>query len=70
MFVSDEGPVLETLDFTIHIGSTPTFLYFLGLIHCQNQILSIALPTQSGLADGIFQTALWKRLPAFTHALR
>ena len=24
----DEGPTLETLDFTIHIGSTPTFLYF------------------------------------------
>ena len=26
--LSDEGPTLETLDFTIHIGSTPTFLYF------------------------------------------
>ena len=24
----DEGPTLETLDFTIRIGSTPTFLYF------------------------------------------
>ena len=28
MFHSDEGPPLETLDFAIHIGSTPTFLYF------------------------------------------
>ena len=28
MFVSDEGPTLETLDFTIRIGSTPTFLHF------------------------------------------
>ena len=28
MFVSDEGPMLETLDYTILIGSTPTFLYF------------------------------------------
>ena len=28
MFPSDEGPTLETLDFTFHIGSTPTFLYF------------------------------------------
>ena len=28
MFISDEGPTLETLDFTIRIGSTPTFLYF------------------------------------------
>ena len=25
---SDEGPMLETLDYTIRIGSTPTFLYF------------------------------------------
>ena len=25
---NDEGPMLETLDYTIHIGSTPTFLYF------------------------------------------
>ena len=24
----DEGPTLETLDFTIRISSTPTFLYF------------------------------------------
>ena len=28
MFLSDEGPKLETLDYTIHIGSTLTFLYF------------------------------------------
>ena len=28
MFLSDEGPMLETLDYTIRIGSTPTFLYF------------------------------------------
>ena len=25
---SDEGPMLETLDYTIRIGSIPTFLYF------------------------------------------
>ena len=25
---SDQGPTLETLDYTIRIGSTPTFLYF------------------------------------------
>ena len=38
MFLSDEGPTLETLDFTsIHIGSTPTFLYFICICivhHC------------------------------------
>ena len=28
LFLSDEGPTLKTLDFTIRIGSTPTFLYF------------------------------------------
>ena len=28
MFLYDEGPMLETLDHTIRIGSTPTFLYF------------------------------------------
>ena len=27
-FLSDEGPMLETLDYTIRIGSTQTFLYF------------------------------------------
>ena len=27
-FLYDEGPMLETLDHTIRIGSTPTFLYF------------------------------------------
>ena len=26
--LSDEGPMLETLDYTIRIGSTPTFLCF------------------------------------------
>ena len=28
LFLSDEGPMLETFDYTIRIGSTPTFLYF------------------------------------------
>ena len=28
LFLSDEGLMLETLDHTIRIGSTPTFLYF------------------------------------------
>ena len=28
LFLSDEVPMLETLDHTIRIGSTPTFLYF------------------------------------------
>ena len=28
MFLSDEGPTLETLDFTTRFGSASTFLYF------------------------------------------
>ena len=28
LFLSDEGSMLETLDHTFRIGSTPTFLYF------------------------------------------
>ena len=28
LFLSDEGPTLETLDFAFHIGNTPPFLYF------------------------------------------
>ena len=28
LFLSDEAPTLETLDYTIRIDSTPTFLYF------------------------------------------
>ena len=28
MIFSGEGPTFKTLDFTFHIGSTPTFLYF------------------------------------------
>ena len=28
LFLSDEEPMLETLDYTICIGNTPTFLYF------------------------------------------
>ena len=27
LFLSDEEPMVETLDYTIRIGSTPTFLY-------------------------------------------
>ena len=28
MFLSDEGPTLETCDFTFQIGRTPTILHF------------------------------------------
>ena len=28
LFLSDEGPTLETLDITTRIGSTPTFFYY------------------------------------------
>ena len=38
MFLSDEGPTVETLDYTIRIGSTSTFLdfdFFLYTLHRQ-----------------------------------
>ena len=47
MFLSDKEPTLETLDFTIRIGSTPTFLYFDNLNHssvvrkCVNIVISV-----------------------------
>ena len=45
LFISDEGPTLETLDFTVHIGSTPTFLYFdsnlLLMLTTKNQTIKI-----------------------------
>ena len=28
LYLFSEGPTLETLDYTIRIGSTPTILYF------------------------------------------
>ena len=33
MAASDEGPMLETLGYTIRIDSTPTFLYFDLYLH-------------------------------------
>ena len=34
LFLSDVGPTLETLDYTIRIGSTPTVLYFDLYLYC------------------------------------
>ena len=33
MFLSDKEPALKTLDFTIHIRSTPRLFYFLLRIY-------------------------------------
>ena len=38
LFLSDEGPTLETLDFTIRIGRTPTFLHKYIVSHSQLNI--------------------------------
>ena len=39
VFLSDEGPKLETLDFTIRIGSTPTISFIFRFVpeHCLTQ---------------------------------
>ena len=36
LFLSDEGPMLETLNFTISTGSTPTFSYFDNTLSLRN----------------------------------
>ena len=43
---SDEGPTLETLDFTFYIDSTPTFLYldlYLNTAYAAHYILCFSL---------------------------
>ena len=40
LFLSDEGPMLETLDHTIRLGSAPFFLYFnikITLVNMSNE---------------------------------
>ena len=34
LFLSDEGPMLETLDYTIRIGSTPTIITWFAIAPC------------------------------------
>ena len=53
----DEGPMLETLDYTIRIGSTPTFLYF--------DLYLYRLPTQhtafiSYLSHSVYMEIIWQ----------
>ena len=38
-FLSDEGPMLETLDNTIRIGSKPTILFFDLYLYCPRSTL-------------------------------
>ena len=59
LFLSDEGPMLETLDYTIRIGSTPTFLYFdlfLGtrLFELTNQLASSPEPPLPPLSTTVY----------------
>ena len=41
LFLPDEGPTLETLDFTIRIGSTPIILYFDLYLLCLRSTLNV-----------------------------
>ena len=56
LFFSDEGPMLETLDYTIRIGSTPTFLYFdlylysARLKYIQDEKIGFTYPIYTNLA--------------------
>ena len=46
---SDEGSMLETLDYTIRIGSTPTFLYFDLYLHSAYAAHFVYLNSRSSL---------------------
>ena len=53
LFLSDEGPTLETLDFTFHIGSTPTFSYFdlyLKTAYAAHYVYNVSLALKTSLA--------------------
>ena len=56
LFLSDEGPMLKTLDYTIHIGSTPTFfiLRFVSLL-CLRSTLRL-------FQKNIYLFSLWLHL--------
>ena len=59
---SDEGPMLETLDYTIRIGSTPTFLYF-DLYLCSAYAAHFAHTCNQSLE--IQKTKVWR--PCWCH---
>ena len=60
---SDEGPTLETLYFTIHIGSTPTFLYFEFVFqHCPRKQTMFIAP-RSTLKDQKFPSSACPQTP-------
>ena len=41
LFLSDEGPTFETLDYTMRIGITSTFLYFDNITACYNNFVML-----------------------------
>ena len=57
MFLSDEGPTLKMLDFTFHIGSTPTFLYFNLYFLTKNSVLQPTPFSELELALVCFSTS-------------
>ena len=44
---SDEGPTLETLNYTIRIGSTPTILYFDLYLYSAQYVYITSCPISS-----------------------
>ena len=57
LFLSDEGPMLETLDYTIRIGSTPTFLYLDLQVNTDLFFLHII---QFLVVHHFFKRSIWK----------
>ena len=53
LFLSDEEPTLETLDYTIRIGSTPTFLYFGEILDTDNFYITQWVTNTPGSSGGL-----------------
>ena len=82
MFLSDEAPMLETLDYTIRIGSTPTFLFFdfyLYSAYAKHYVyynllyialLDILCYTLHGVAQVIVDSKMWQSLTNYDLRVR
>ena len=58
---SDEGPMLETLDYTIRNGSTPTILYFDLYIYTE---LASSLTATASISQSVVASSIPSRRPS------
>ena len=55
MSLSDEGPTLETTDFTIHIASTPIVLYFDNTVYAAHYVYFIIILEQAQTISSLLE---------------